>query len=156
MGHGRRHAIAFGGLLLLGMAAPVFATEPPSHEPLRWQLAVLPLGRFVSFFAAPFHERPARVGESALERAEGWRSLRFPIGDHGLGVYLSVEGEAQFDIAYIDYEDGTQDRIELAQSRRADGLFALAEYAADRPVTRVSLLARAVSPEARIAVLIGR
>ena len=96
------------------------------------------------------------MGESALARAEGWRALRFAIGDHGLGVYLAVEGEAQFDIAYIDYDDGTQDRIELAEARRADGLFALAEYGADRQVTRVALLARAVTPQAHVAILLGR
>ena len=156
MRHGRRRSIALGSLLALVVTAPVSATELARHEPLRWQLAVLPLGRFVSFLVTPLRERPTPAGDRGLARAEGWRSLRFAVDDHGIGVYLSVRGEAQFDVAYIDYDDGTQDRIELAQTRRADGLFALAEYAADRSVTRVSLLARAVSPEARISILLGR
>lgn len=145
-----------GGVLALLMTVPASAAELMRHEPVRRQFAALPLGRFVSFFVAPLRERPTHIGASALTRSDGWRSLRFSVGDHGLGVYLAVEGEAQFDIAYIDYEDGTQDRIELSQARRADGWFALAEYAGDRRVMRVSLVARAVSREARISILLGR
>jgi hypothetical protein len=156
MRHGQRFSIALGSLLALLGTAPVSAAELPRHEPMRWQLAVLPLGRFVSFLVAPLREQPAHDGESALVRSDGWRSLRFPVDDHGLGVYLAVEGEAQFDIAYIDYDDGTQDRFELSQARRANGLFVLAEFTADRPVTRVSVLAHAVSPEAHISILLGR
>ncbi|MFI5371300.1 MAG: hypothetical protein ACHQ52_07045 [Candidatus Eisenbacteria bacterium] len=143
-------------LVLATVALPAAARELPQREPLRWRVSALPIGRLVSLAVAPLRYRPPAVGVTAIGRDQGWRSLSFPVGDHGLGVYLSIEGEAQFDIAYIDYADGGQDRIELAQASRGDGVFALAEYAADRPVARVSLLARAVTREARISVMLGR
>ena len=158
MRHGRRVVPVLASLVLALTIAPLPVAARPamSGAPMRWQVAVVPIGRFMSFVAEPFRYRAPHAGGTALAREQGWRSLSFPMGEPGLGVYLSVEGEAQFDVAYIDYADGGQDRIELAQAHRADGLFALAEYAGERPVARVSLLARALTPQARIAVLLGR
>jgi hypothetical protein len=76
----------------------------------------------------------------------------------GLAIVLVLGMAAPVAAAGPDRQDddGSQDRIELGQTPRGDGLFALAEYPANRSVTRVSLLARAVTPRAHVSILLGR
>lgn len=163
--HGR-HLTSVAALCVLLGAADADAARfgpAPGSQAAAWSVPLLSLSRVIGWITSPFaaaSKARAIVDESlamtALAHEQGWTALRFDLAGDGLGVYLAVDGEAEFDVAYVDYLDGTQDRVALERARRGDGVFALAEFDGARPLARVSVLARAVSPRARVAVLIGR
>jgi hypothetical protein len=91
-----------------------------------------------------------------LARSERFDLVGFDVHDHGLGVYLDVDGRVAFDKAEVVFADGDLQAIDLKGVERGRGLYELASFGAERPVLGVRMHARALSPHARIALRLGR
>jgi hypothetical protein len=91
-----------------------------------------------------------------LARSDRFGLVGFDVHDHGLGVYLDVDGRVAFDKAEVVFADGDLQAIDLKGVERGRGLYELASFGAERPVLGVRMHARAVSPHARIALRLGR
>jgi hypothetical protein len=91
-----------------------------------------------------------------LERDRDWTVVRFEVRESGTGLFLEVDGQAQFEGAEIWFADGEVRTIDLRSSIRGDGLFELADFGAAREVSRVRLEVRARSARARVGLRLGR
>ena len=150
--------VALALLLVTSQVFPATAGADPVEfgRAPEWRIAVLPLGRLIGVLVQPFRGVTHPPDAMPLTHQQGWQSLHLPIEDRGVGVYLVVKGSVRFDIAYVDYADGSQDRIELHQAVRHDGLFALTEFDSEREIRAVSLLLCADSHKALVTVRIGK
>ena len=91
-----------------------------------------------------------------LEQSEAWQTYGFEVSDSGLGLFLDLTGSIEFRVARVTFADGTVRDVDLRDARRSDGLFELVTFASEERIHAVRLVARARSPQAKIAVRIGR
>ena len=115
--------------------------------PMLWALGILGL---------PVHDPSSLPNSCALQRGQGFRRLVFPVHDAGTGVYLAIEGRAEFEAAEIHLADGTCRTIDFGHAARGKGLYQLADFGAMTAVEGVVLSARARSGEAQVGVRLGR
>jgi hypothetical protein len=155
----RRHARFGTTLLAAGLiaASPSLAAGPELASTQRDR------GSFLSWLAAPFawlasSESPICTDGLCreIERRNGWLRLGYDVRDVGHGVYLEVQGKVQFRSAEIVFTDGHLTRLDLAYSKRGNGIYELREFDDEREVMLVRLLARAVTDDATLAVRLGR
>jgi len=126
-----------------------------SHGGVAFPIAGRSLGwlPFLGFDAGtPVTDAPSVV----LARSERFGLVGFDVHDHGLGVYLEVDGRVAFDKAEVVFADGGLEAIDLKGIERGRGLYELASFDGERPVLGVRMHARALSRQARIALRLGR
>lgn len=155
----KRLALCSLSALLLLAGEPAVgspAQAPPSRTAAPTPLLVAPLGLIASIGSgANGCPTPLDNGARLLER-DGWRDLVMNVNDHGWGVMIEVRGEAAFERSTILLADGTRLDLDLGGARRSDGLYALADFLADREVIAVGLRARARGSRAFVGVRLVR
>ena len=141
--------------------------RPPRNvvvRPLRRPFRVLP-ARFlpplvwtgIVVTAAP--PRSVLIWEDGdtLTRDEEWTEIGLSCENSGTRLWLEVvSGRARFDWAEIVFENGDAQVIDMKEWERGPGYYELAAFGGARRVDHVRLVARAESPEARIALRLQR
>lgn len=106
----------------------------------------------VGFFLPVPSRASGLIEARSLARERGWTEVHWTPGEALAGLCVEVGGRAEFRQAEILFSDGAVERVALAGARRGRGLYALAEFPAERGVERVTLVARARSARAEVAI----
>lgn len=129
-------------------------------RPLRRPFRVLP-GRFLpavfwtGVVVASLPARDVLVWEDGdtLSRDEEWTEVGLSCESSGTRVWLEVAaGTARFDWAEVVFENGDAQVVDMKEWERGPGIYDLLNWAGVRRVDHVRLVARSVTPEARIVL----
>lgn len=127
-----------------------------SVDALRARVLLAPLEWFLSATRFRWRAPEPPPGSAPIHEGEGWVALDFPVSEEACGVFLEVAGRVEFDHAAIVRADGSAQLVDLHGAARGRGLYELASFSAFEPVERVTLVARAHSSLAHVAVRLGR
>lgn len=90
---------------------------------------------------------------TTLTRDEDWTEIGLNCENTGTKLWLEVvAGRVQFDWAEVAFGNEEAQVVEMNECVRDPGLYLLFDFAAGREVDHVRLIARAQTPEARIAL----
>lgn len=92
-----------------------------------------------------------------LFKEEDWAETVFDADSRGEKLFLEVvSGKVQFDFAEVTFENGDCQVVDFNNGSRGPGVYSLLDFRDGRKVDHVSLIARAKSSEARIALLLRK
>lgn len=91
-----------------------------------------------------------------LGGTRGFQVISLDQADHGVGLYVQLDGSVQFRSAEITFADGEVDRLDLQYAIRTDGIFELRDFGRERDVLSVLLVVRAASPDANLRIRFGQ
>jgi len=103
--------------------------------------------------AAPAHDVLAWEDAETLARDEDWTEFTLNTDSRGTRLWLQVvAGRAQFDWAEVVFENGDTRVVDMKEWTRDPGYYELLDFRDGRRVDHVRLVARAKTPEARVAL----
>src|SRR5262249_23621125 len=113
--------MALGWAVLLaasvGSAAPL-ATPTSGRPTLVWLLAA-PFVRRGTPASGPFQHGRALVNSTALAGDAGWTHMEFPVREPVSGLFLAVQGKAEFETAAVRFDDGEVSSVDLHGAKRS-------------------------------------
>ena len=111
----------------------VVVVTPPAREMMVWQDA------------------------ETLNRAEDWTEFTLDSNARGTKLWLQVQnGKIQFDWAEVVFENGDARVVDFKEAAYGEGLYPLLDFADGRKVDHVRLVARAKTPEAKVALMMEK
>jgi len=92
-----------------------------------------------------------------LNKADDWTEFTLDANARGTKLWLSVQnGRIQFDWAEVVFENGDARVVDFKESAYGEGLYPLLDFADGRRVDHVRIVARARSPEAKVALMMEK
>jgi len=103
------------------------------------------------------HDMMVWQDSETLDRHDDWTEFTLDANARGTKLWLSVDrGKVQFDWAEVVFENGDARVVDFKESAYGEGLYPLLDFADGRRVDHVRIVARAKSPEAKVALMMEK
>jgi hypothetical protein len=106
---------------------------------------------------APAREMMVWEDSEALGKDDDWTEFTLNSDARGTKLWLSIpSGRVQFDWAEVVFENGDARVVDFKESVYDEGLYPLLDFADGRRVDHVRVVARARTPEAKVALMMEK
>src|SRR5262249_37685759 len=114
-------------------------------------------GAVVAVTTSPAPDRLVWQDGETLVRGDDWTEFTLESDQRGSKLWLRVaDGRAQFDWAEVVFANGDTRVVDMKEWTRDTGLYSLLDFPDGRRIDHVRIVARAKSPEARVALELER
>jgi hypothetical protein len=91
-----------------------------------------------------------------IQRREQWVESILGVDARGKALFLDLKGSARVDFAEVRFENGQTQVIDFNEARLSPGLHPLLDFADDRRVDSVRIVARAMTAQATLRLLLQK
>lgn len=114
-------------------------------------------GAVVAVTAAPARDILVWEDAETLAKDDDWTEFTLNCDARGTKLWLELKaGKAQLDWAEVVFENGDTQVVDFQERTVGPGLYSLLDFRDGRKVDHVRLVARAKSPEARVALMMEK
>lgn len=104
----------------------------------------------------PAADRLVWEDSETIQRREQWVESNLGVDARGNALFIDLKGSANVDFAEVRFENGQTQVIDFNEARLSPGLHPLLDFADGRRVDSVRIVARAITPQATLRLLLQR
>jgi hypothetical protein len=106
--------------------------------------------------SAPSGEHAVTEERTTIESDEGWVDTNFGIDNSGNSLFLDLNGSALLNFAEVTFANGDVQVVDFNEKTHGTGVYKLLDFAQERRVMTVRILAKSESDETKLAVYLSK